>query len=199
MRSPDVKSVNDEALAARARTGCRTSFSTIYQRHQAKVYRFALQMSANPAMAEEATQEVFLTLLSDGGGFDPSKGSLIPYLMGIARNQTYRLMRRERPFLSFDDDGGDPGSELPASGNVLAEMTQRESLDALHRTIGTLPHAYREVLILCDLEELDYAQAAQTLDCAIGTVRSRLHRARSLLMAKWQTEQRNARSVRCSA
>ena len=199
MKSAEVQSVNDETLAAKARNGCRVSFSMIYQRHQAKVYRFALQMSTNPAMAEEATQEVFLTLLSDGNGFDPSKGSLIPYLMGIARNQTYRLLRRERPFLSFDDEAGDPGADFPAPGNVLVEMTQRESLDALHRTIGTLPHAYREVLILCDLEELDYAQAAQTLDCAIGTVRSRLHRARSLLMAKWRTEQRNAGSMRCSA
>jgi RNA polymerase sigma-70 factor, ECF subfamily len=194
-----VESLTDEALAARARNGCSSSFSTIYQRHQGKVYRFALQMSANSTVAEEVTQEVFLSFLSDAQNFDASKGSLLPYLMGVARNQTYRLLRRERPFLSFDSEGDDPGPELPAPGNVLSEMTQRESLDALHKAIGSLPPAYREVLILCDLEELNYAQAAQALECAIGTVRSRLHRARSLLMTKWQAEQKNAGSVRCSA
>ena len=97
------------------------------------------------------------------------------------------------------EDAQDEGAELPAPGNVLLDMTQRESFDALRKTIGALPPAYREVLILCDLEEMNYAQAAQALECAIGTVRSRLHRARSLLMEKWRTEQRNAGSVRCSA
>jgi RNA polymerase sigma-70 factor (ECF subfamily) len=194
-----LESLTDENLVARLRNGCSSSFSTLYQRHQGKVYRFALQMSANTSVAEEVTQEVFLSFLSDAAKFDPSRGSLLPYLMGVARNQTYRLLRRERPFLAIENDSDDPGMELPAPGNVLAEMTQRESLDSLHKAIASLPPAYREVLILCDLEELNYTQAAQALDCAIGTVRSRLHRARTLLMAKWQAEQRNAGSVRCSA
>jgi len=194
-----VQSLTDEALASRARDGCSSSFAIIYQRHQSKVYRFALQLSANPTVAEEVTQEVFLSFFSGTQNFDPSKGSLLPYLMGVARNHTYRLLRRERPFLPFEGEAEDPGSELPAPGNVLSEMTQRESLDALHKAISALPPAYREVLILCDLEELNYAQAAQALECAIGTVRSRLHRARSLLMAKWQAEQKNAGSMRCSA
>ena len=66
------------------------------------------------------------------------------------------------------------------------DLTQRESVDALWRAVLALPRRYREVVILCDLEELDYSDAAAALGCPVGTVRSRLHRARALLLEKLQ-------------
>lgn len=193
-----LDTLNDEALLARARSGCEQSFTHLYRRHQGKVYRFALQLCGNESVAEEVTQEVFMALVAELERYDASRGSLLPYLMGVTRNQTYRWLRRRQPFLPLDPRDGQPAVEVAANGNLLAELTQRETVEALRRAVASLPPAYKEVIHLCELEELDYAQAAQALGCAIGTVRSRLHRARALLLDKLNTERRSAGSLRYS-
>jgi RNA polymerase sigma-70 factor (ECF subfamily) len=78
--------------------------------------------------------------------------------------------------------------QLAVDDNALEDLTHREGIEALHRAIRTLPRRYREVVVLCDLEEVDYADAANVLSCPIGTVRSRLHRARALLLDKLNQE-----------
>ena len=74
--------------------------------------------------------------------------------------------------------------------DALADLMHREGIEALRRSVLALPRRYREVVVLCDLEEVDYGEAALVLGCPIGTVRSRLHRARALLLEKlsqrWQ-------------
>jgi RNA polymerase sigma-70 factor, ECF subfamily len=82
--------------------------------------------------------------------------------------------------------------ELAVVQDPLDDLTQKERIEALRRAVVTLPRRYREVVVLCDLEEVDYADAAAALGCPIGTVRSRLHRARGLLLEKLQQE-RNPR------
>ncbi len=193
-----LQGVPDSALLEKARRGCADSFSTLYRTHSGRVYRFALEMCGNTPAAEEVTQEVFLALLREMDRFDPSRGNLLAYLLGTARNLTYRWLRREQPFLPLEIEDDVLVSEQPMGASPLAELTRREALEGLQRAIASLPPAYREVVVLCDLEELDYAEAALTIGCAIGTVRSRLHRARALLTEKWQKEQRNS-SMRCSA
>lgn len=193
-----LQGVPDSALLEKARRGCAESFSTLYRNHSGRVYRFALEMCGNTPAAEEVTQEVFLALLREMDRFDPARGNLLAYLLGTARNLTYRWLRREQPFLPLELDDDVLPSGQPLAASPLTELTRREALEGLQRAIASLPPAYREVVVLCDLEELDYAQAAQTIGCAIGTVRSRLHRARALLTEKWQQEQRNS-SMRCSA
>ncbi|HUQ92226.1 MAG TPA: RNA polymerase sigma factor [Bryobacteraceae bacterium] len=189
-----LDSLTDEVLLVRARGGCEPSFTLLYQRHQGRIYRFSLQMSGSESIAEEVTQEVFLALVADLTRYEASRGMLLPYLMGVARHQTYRSLRHEQPFLSLEE-GEDSSFEPSVNAHVLEELTGRQTLESLHRAIGSLPPVYREAIILCDLEEMDYAQAAQALGCAIGTVRSRLHRGRALLMEKWQAE-RPAASLR---
>jgi RNA polymerase sigma-70 factor (ECF subfamily) len=82
--------------------------------------------------------------------------------------------------------------ELAVNDDPLVELTHRERLEALRRAVLALPRRYREVVVLCDLEEVDYAEAAVVLGCPIGTVRSRLHRARALLLEKL-TQERHLR------
>ena len=77
-------------------------------------------------------------------------------------------------------------------GDTLAELTRNERIESLRRAVLALPPAYREVVVLCDLHERDYAEAAAALGCAIGTVRSRLHRARALLMEKMRAGERDS-------
>jgi RNA polymerase sigma-70 factor (ECF subfamily) len=198
---PPMNSQNlpDEGLLAGARNGCRESFAVLYQRHQGRVYRFALTMTGSEALAEEVTQEVFLTLLGELDGYDSRRGSLPGYLLGVARNHTYRIMRRERSFVAIDtNEGGEGMSPWAATPNLADELASDQARRQLHAAIGALPPAYREVILLCEIEGLDYAQAAQALGCPIGTVRSRLHRARALLVEKWIAGRKYASSARCS-
>jgi len=146
-------------------------------------------MSGSAATAEDVTQEVFLALLRKECGFDPARGTLSGYLFGIARKLVLRQLERGRadvPLESEADEASVP--ELAVDHDVLGALTQREGIEALRRAVLTLPRRYREVVVLCDLEEIDYAEAAEILGCPIGTVRSRLHRARALLLEKLTLE-----------
>jgi RNA polymerase sigma-70 factor (ECF subfamily) len=184
-----LSDLGDEALLRRAREGCEESFHALYHRHQGRIYRFALDLSGSETIAEEVAQEVFLALVAELDRYDPTRGSLLPYLLGVARNHTYRLLRTHSATVPLDGGGEDElALEDTAAGNVLMDLQQREALDTLRDLIATLPHPYREAVVLCDLEELDYAQAARVVGCPIGTVRSRLHRARTMLYEKWNAE-----------
>jgi RNA polymerase sigma-70 factor (ECF subfamily) len=182
----------DDELLIRMRTGDEQAFLTLYRRRQASLYRFATHMSGSPAVAEDVTQEVFLTLLRGECGFNPDRGSLSGYLFGIARKLVLRQMERSRSDVVLDTDAEDGTlPELAVHDDALADLTRKESIEALRRAVMALPRRYREVVVLCDLEEVDYADAAIALGCPIGTVRSRMHRARALLLEKLNQE-RNA-------
>lgn len=175
---------SDEALIPRVAAGDAAAFAELFRRRSGEVYRFALHMTASSATAEDVTQDVFLAVMRDGGRFDPTRGSATAWLCGIARNFVRRRFERDRGLLSLDDGtGAELDVPAPAS-DPLGDLTHAERLDTLQRAIRSLPLRYREVVVLCELQELSYLDAAAALGCAVGTVRSRLHRARGLLAAK---------------
>jgi RNA polymerase sigma-70 factor (ECF subfamily) len=175
---------NDNDLLKMAVKGNEAAFLVLYQRHQGAVFRFALHMSGQVEIAEEIVQEVFLGLLSASHRFVESGGSLQGYLIGTARNMVRSRLRQARRFVEIE-----PAS---VAGEVM-DAARDEELRNLRAAILSLPANYREVVVLCDLEGWDYAQAANHLACPVGTVRSRLHRARAILAAKMK------KRVRCSA
>jgi RNA polymerase sigma-70 factor (ECF subfamily) len=184
-----IRQETDEQLLLRLRRGDEAAFLSLYRKRQASIYRFALQMSGSAAVAEDITQEVFLALLRGECGFNPERGTLSGYLFGIARKLALRQMERGRADVALELDPEDAvPPELAVIDDPLAELTHREGIEALRRAVTALPRRYREVVALCDLEELDYADAAAALGCPIGTVRSRLHRARALLLEKLNKE-----------
>jgi RNA polymerase sigma-70 factor (ECF subfamily) len=175
----------DDELLVRLRRGEEDAFLALYRRRHAAIYRFALHMSGSPSTAEDIVQEVFITLLRTDCGYNPERGTLSGYLFGVARKQALRQMERGRVDVAIESDSEEAAlPELSVEDDPLADLTHRESLDALRRAVAALPRRYREVVALCDLEEIDYADAAAALGCPIGTVRSRLHRARALLLDK---------------
>jgi len=179
----------DEELLARIRGGDEEAFLSLYRRRQASIYRFALHMSGGREVAEDITQEVFMALLRDQCGFDAGRGTLSGYLFGIARKLVLRHLERGRLDTALDEAAESACLPGPAAaGDPLVDLTYRERIDSLRRAVETLPRRYREVVVLCDLEEMDYADAAVVLDCPIGTVRSRLHRARAMLLDKLNQE-----------
>lgn len=188
---------DDQELLRQLAKGNESAFQTLYERYQGRIYRFALHMSGNPATGEETTQEVFLALMGKPKGYDPGKGSLAGYLFGMARNITRRAMQETAHDISLDDDDTERDEFAVADGlDVLQELTNGELLSALRQAVLTLPEPYREAVVLCDLEELSYQEAAELLECSPGTVASRLNRARSLLKKKLSVQK--AREQKCA-
>jgi RNA polymerase sigma-70 factor (ECF subfamily) len=166
------------------RSGDEEAFRALYGRRQGPIYRFALHMTGSPSTAEDVAQEVFLALIREGCGYDPQKGTLSGYLYGIARKLVFHHLERNRTASEQELDGEDSACAPALSADPMIDLLRREGIEELRRAVLALPKRYREVVLLCDLEEMDYAEAAAILSCPIGTVRSRLHRARALLLEK---------------
>jgi RNA polymerase sigma-70 factor (ECF subfamily) len=182
---------SDDDLLRLISAGDERAFLAFYRRHQGTVYRFALHMSGQTEIAEEVTQDVFMVVMRSAKQYDAGRASIAAYLCGVARNFVLRCLERERPYLTvLDDPENEHAEQLSLERNALDELTRHERIESLRKAVLALPPAYREVVVLCDLHELDYADAAGALDCAIGTIRSRLHRARALLLEKMRADER---------
>ena len=185
-----------EVLLRRAIAGDEDAFRALYRQLSGAVYRFALHMSGNAGVAEDVTQETFLVLIRDPGRYDFERATLKAFLYGIARNHTLRALEKESRFTPFSEPGEEahgelagPGITMPAA-DAVDDMLRREQIDRVRRAVLALPQVYREAVVLCDLQELSYDEAAQSLGCAPGTLRSRLHRGRELLATRLRASER---------
>ena len=229
-----IETIDEGLLLRRMVAGDEAAFTLLYRRKHPAIYRFALHMSGNAAIAEDVTQEVFMTLIRDAKRFDPARGTLGGFLFGVARNHLRRRWEQERNSVPLPEsadeldammarsspgrvggknrtsgygngNGNGNGNGLSngnghANGNgdgagVSAYLLHRdefaslENVTRVRQAIATLPENYREVVVLCELDELSYEEAAAALDCPVGTVRSRLHRARAILVEKLRDAQ----------
>lgn len=185
--------LSDDELLGLLRAGDENAFVTLYRRRQGGIYRFALRMSGSESIAEDVAQEVFMILMRGDGHYDPSRGSFSSYLFGVARNQVLRRLEKDR-FLSPIYDNEEDQEYSLADGLInltdpLGDLTRKEMIISVRQAVLALPAHYREVVVLCDLHEMSYADASVALGCAVGTVRSRLHRARALLVEKLRGHQ----------
>ena len=167
----------DGELLKRFRAGDRDAFTLLYRAQQAAVFRFAMLMTGDHAKATEVTQDVFVWLIHHSGKFDPARGELGPFLAGVTRKFLLRRRGEEMRWAPLDE-----------SFPVADCADDREVAEALRRAVLALPDKYREVVVRCDLEEKSYEEAAGLIGCAVGTVRSRLHRARGLLARKLEKQ-----------
>jgi len=164
----------DVRLLADIAAGVENAFVELYRRRQHDVYRFAFAMARSRSFAQDVTQEVFLNVLENASRFDSAKGSVRSWLFGCARYVTLDRLRLER---RWTDDMPPEAATFDGDERLLAE----QRVERLHAAIARLPVEYREALVLAELQELTYAETAAVLACPVGTVRSRLHRARTLL------------------
>ena len=177
----------DDVLLRRAAKGDEDAFTLLYRRHQAALYRFALRMNGSAWAAEEIVQDVFMTLMRDPKKFDATRGALGAYLFGIARNRVMKYGERAPREVSLEEkheDGSGRGMVLQDAFTPAKWAEQKERLEQVRAAVLELPAEFRETVVLCELEELSYEEAAQLIGCPVGTIRSRLHRGRALLLAK---------------
>jgi len=177
----------DDVLLRRAAKGDEEAFTLVYRRHQAALYRFALRMTGSAWAAEEIVQDVFMTLMREPKKFDASRGALGAYLYGITRNRVMKYRERAPREVSLEEkreDGSDRGMVLQDKFTPATWAEQTERLEQVRAAVLELPAEFRETVVLCELEERSYEEAARLIGCPIGTIRSRLHRGRALLLAK---------------
>lgn len=200
--------LNDFELLRSMLAGDEESLSVLYRRRQGSIYRFALQMSGSKTIAEDVTQEVFLFLMRDGHLFDPARGSVSAFLFGVARNHVLRRLRVEQHLAPLVDEFENDAAPTYPSTEIcpLDNLTRAETIESVRKAVLSLPSRYREVVVLCDLQDVSYGETAEILGCAIGTVRSRLHRARALLLEKLrpaaeadEPDSATVKSARCFA
>jgi len=197
-----AEQVSDDVLLQRAAKGDEEAFTLLYRRHQAAMYRFALRMTGNTWAAEEIVQDVFMTLMRDPRKYDATRGALGGFLYGVARNRVMKHLERLPREVSLEEkneDGTGSGIVLRDSATPATWAEKRERMQQVRAAVLELPAEFREAVVLCELEELSYEEAAQMAGCPIGTIRSRLHRGRALLMAKlemFRDVPRRARAAR---
>lgn len=180
---------DDQELLRQLGKGNEKAFKALYDRYQGPIYRFALHMSGNRATAEETTQEVFTRIITNSKGYDASRGSVSSYLFGIARNIARRAIQEISSEEALEEEAVEQDEFTAAAGlDVLQDLTNGELVAALRAAVLALPQQYREAVVLCDLEEITYQDAAELLQCSPGTVASRVHRGRNILKKKLSFE-----------
>jgi RNA polymerase sigma factor (sigma-70 family) len=182
MNEPNV---DDASLVAALAGGNAKAAHELYRRHCRAILRFALALTDNIATAEDIVHDTFIEVLFRPGNYECTRGSVRTYLYGIARHLIARRLRCTTRVVAEANDAGELAM-LPvlALATTPEDETERaQYIERVRAAIGTLPLLYREVIAWCDLEELPYATVADILACPVGTVRSRLHRARALLAA----------------
>jgi len=174
---------SDDELMAAIVAGDREAFGRLYHRRWPDVYRFALHMTGTPGAADDVTQDVFMVVMRGAARYEPGRSRVTAWLCGIARNCARQRLDRDRPFQPLDEED-DACRDAALQPDPLGDLTRAEGIERVRKAVLNLPIRYREVVVLCDLQEMSYAEAADVLACAVGTVRSRLHRGRQLLATK---------------
>jgi RNA polymerase sigma-70 factor (ECF subfamily) len=177
----------DDLLLRRAAKGDEEAFTLLYRRHQGALYRFALRMTGSAWGAEEIVQDVFMTLIRAPKKYDPERGTVGALLFGIARNRVMKHLERRPREVALEEkneDGTGAGIILQDSFTPAMWVEKRERMHQVRAAVLDLPTEFREAVVMCELEEMSYEEAAQMTGCPIGTIRSRLHRGRALLLAK---------------
>jgi RNA polymerase sigma-70 factor (ECF subfamily) len=169
-------------MRALVRAGDPDAFGQLYEHHARAVYNHAFWITADWSVAEELTATTFLEAWRQHDRIELEGGSLRPWLLGIATNTARnitRSARRRRAAMSRLPQGEAVAPDF--ADEAVSRLDDAERLSAVHAVLAKLRRTEREVLALCVWSGLDYAAAAEALGIPVGTVRSRLSRARTKL------------------
>jgi RNA polymerase sigma-70 factor, ECF subfamily len=175
-RGPQLVEIEDRELVRRVLAGQTDDFRALVDRHQQPIFRFASGLLGNREEAEDVTQEAFLAAFANLSGYDSSRAAFSTWLFTIARNRCINLLKRTRPIAL---------NELDPIGNVGStdSIDRQELSQQLDRALASLPVEQRSAFVLAEIEELPYAEIARIERTSLGTVKSRIHRAKQRLQS----------------
>lgn len=173
-------------LVGRLRAGDASALDPLYRRESGPVYRYALALCGNPAWAADAMQDAFVGFAGRPQGWDAQRGSLGAYLAGMARHSLLARWRENAGLEAPSDDEDAQGAPAGAIASPEDLLVHAQARERLWRELQTLPWTYREALVLVDLQERPYAEAARIAGIELNTLRTRLHRGRLRLAARLQ-------------
>jgi RNA polymerase sigma-70 factor (ECF subfamily) len=179
---------SDEELLIAMQKGEEDAFVSLYRRWQPAIYRFGLQMTGSPPAAEDVVQEVFMALIQNSKGYCSLRGSFSSWLYGIARHFIARMADRKASVASIEEVENEMYRLCSPTSDPHSELVHRQQTHRLKKALLALPSHYREAVVLCVLHEMDYAESATIIGCRIGTIRSRLNRARTILAARLRSD-----------
>lgn len=171
---------DDRRLIAECLGGRRDAFGELVTRYQARLFNAAVRLVDNPEDAADVVQDAFLNAFQSLHTFK-GDAEFFTWLYRIAFNTAISQKRKKRATVSLEADGTDPGIEPHDQSAYVkpgAALERTEEEQQLHDAMNRLSHEHREVLVLKDIEGLKYEDIAEALGVPIGTIRSRLHRAR---------------------
>jgi len=186
--TPELKA--EEALINKAIHGDLNAYNELVLTYQDTVYRRAYSILGDQDSAEDVTQDVFIRAFQALGEF--RGGSFRGWLMKITMNGAYDLLRRAKrhpnqPLYPTDDNGAEvevPKWLIDPAQSVESTIEQNEAVREVYQWLSELPEGFRSVITLIDLYEYDYSEAAEALNIPVGTVKSRLARARLQMQKK---------------
>jgi RNA polymerase sigma-70 factor, ECF subfamily len=168
---------DDADYVAQLVAGDGDALRPLYERHGRALLRFSAAMCRSRQAAEDMVHDTFVELMREPANFDPAQGTVFGYLCGVLRHRVSHHYRQQKRWVPLVDEA----AQAHDGPGPAEEIARSELTSAFRQAMLELPLPHREVIALCDLEELPYSTVASILDCPIGTVRSRLHRARALL------------------
>lgn len=214
MAHPPALDEDDAALVAAARRGEAGAMDRLLRKHQQRVYRICLRMLGNRDDAAESAQDALVKVMQSLDGFR-EEARFTTWITRIAMNQalTRRRRRKVRDTVSLDHparSGSNPGPDDQASALRLhlsdsrepepsARVEQEDELRAVGEALAELDETFRAVLVLRDVEQMDYQGVAEALELPVGTVKSRLFRARLALRQKLADREATKRSASASS
>jgi RNA polymerase sigma-70 factor (ECF subfamily) len=176
-----MKTSDDADHMLRLASGDASALRPLYERHGRALLRFSAAMCRSRQLAEDLVHDTFVALLREPFSFDPRLGSVYGYLCGVLRHRVSRHYRQQKRWVTLDGDDEAVEPAALETSSPAEEVARSEVTAAFRRAMLELPLQHREIIALCDLEELPYATVATILGVPVGTVRSRLHRARAQL------------------
>jgi RNA polymerase sigma-70 factor (ECF subfamily) len=170
---------NDSELVERCRRGDELAWRELVERHARRVFGVAYRFAGRVDEAEDLTQDVFVKVYQSLGRYEPAQGAFASWLTTVARNQAIDHYRRRREEHRRTTESPELLEAMPAGGESPEGQVQRqERAQLVRRGVRNLPSELREALVLCDLRGLSYEEAAAALGVPLGTIKSRINRAR---------------------
>lgn len=171
---PDLHALADEDLMAFVHQGDARAFEVVFDRHADAAFSLAYRMCGRRSTAEDVVQEAFLSLWRSGARYDPSRGSVRSWILGVVRNRSVDLFRRDVVRTARDVNADDAVQRLPAVDDVAGEAERREDAGQIRRALRELPADQRRVIELAYFGGFTHSQIAELLALPAGTVKGRM-------------------------